>query len=181
MKLSSISCVNSISFKQIILNDEEKRKSDKLLQSLVVSDNKTSQVLKSKLYDLYCPYIEKEIEEKTKFYHFKEDFAQEMFLKFFEALDNIKITTEALVESLNQVKPEMRNDPYRNVSVETKINDKTSIKDVITNNMSPAYLSSKSEEEKLQISTELNDVLASEDFKDVDNYILQQIRNYYYR
>ena len=90
--------------------ESEKQKSDTLLQKLITSSEAEADNIKFQLYELYDKHLQKEVETKTKWYHLKEDFAQEIFLKFFEILENIRnnlIPKEDIISILNNIKPEL--------------------------------------------------------------------------
>ena len=96
------------SFKAIKLSDSERKKSEELMRSLVSSSELESDTIKLQIYELYDKHLQKEADLKLKRYHFKEDFMQEMFLKFFEMLENIRkkiFPIENFIPALNDIKP----------------------------------------------------------------------------
>ena len=139
-------------FKAIQLDQSEQKKSDELLRSLRGISNLKSETIKFQLYELYDKHLQKEVDAKTKGYHIKEDFAQEMFLQFFEALEKIRkriLTINEFIPTLNEIKPS-KND-LKNGIAERNISSSeisSHIENFLTEDNLPQYSSSHSEAEK---------------------------------
>ena len=104
MKISN-STNNLINFGAINLKEKERIKSDELLSQIQSSTNKDR--IKSGLLDIYDKHIQNEAAQKARGIYITDEVLQEMYLKFFEAIENIKdLTTGKLLEILNSTKPE---------------------------------------------------------------------------
>lgn len=94
---------NSINFTSINLDKKEQEKSDLLLADL--RNAKNTDKIKTDLFELYKKHIQKEVSEKTNGIYFEETL-QNMYLKFFEAFENVKVpTTKKLIDILNSITP----------------------------------------------------------------------------
>ena len=165
MKITN-STVDLINFGAINLKDREKAKSDELISQLKTS-TKNKDRIKSGLLDVFDRHIQDEAVQKARGIYLTSDVLQEMYLKFFEAIENIKdLTTGKLIDILNSTKPEQDalKERYRLgvTSLDSPINPDSDLilKNIITDKNLPVYLSSASEEErkvqrqKLQTLTE---------------------------
>lgn len=79
---------NSINFTSIELKPEEKENSDRLIESLRTSKNNDK--IKTDLFDMYDVHIRKEAFQKLKNKRSPRSLIQQMYLNFYEALDNNK-------------------------------------------------------------------------------------------
>lgn len=172
---------NQTSFKAIKLNESEQKKSDNLMFALRGASEEKSDTVKFQLYEIYDKHLQKEVDLKCKGYHLKEDFSQEMFLKFFESLENIRkniMPIEEFIPFLNNIKPS-KNDTMTLVnerSIDQNINDSgLNIKYFLTNDNIPTYLSSKNEEERKIVKDELDKQMIGTDLKDVKKTILKDL------
>ena len=164
MKISN-STNNLINFGAINLKEKERIKSDELLSQIQSSTNKDR--IKSGLLDIYDKHIQNEAAQKARGIYITDEVLQEMYLKFFEAIENIKdLTTGKLLEILNSTKPEQDalKEQYRlgvtSLDSPIKPDSDLILKKIITDKNLPVYLSSASEAErkvqrqKLQTLTE---------------------------
>ena len=164
MKISN-STNNLINFGAINLKEKERIKSDELLSQIQSSTNKDR--IKSGLLDIYDKHIQNEAAQKARGIYTTDEVLQEMYLKFFEAIENIKdLTTGKLLEILNSTKPEQDalKEQYRlgvtSLDSPIKPDSDLILKNIITDKNLPVYLSSASEAErkvqrqKLQTLTE---------------------------
>ena len=162
-------------FKAIQLDQSEQKKSDELLRSLRGISNLKSETIKFQLYELYDKHLQKEVDAKTKGYHIKEDFAQEMFLQFFEALEKIRkriLTINEFIPTLNEIKPS-KND-LKNGIAERNISSSeisSHIENFLTEDNLPQYSSSHSEAEKNFIKKSLEEIIEKSNLKDVEKRI----------
>ena len=182
MLLSNIKTNNQVNFKSIDLIETEKQKSDALLQKLITTPEQEADSVKFQLYELYDKHLQKEIEAKTKWYHLKEDFAQEMFLKFFEVLEDIRkniIPKENIISILNNIKPSQQEEKLgiRVCSIYTDIgNTNDTWKDFFTSEDLPVC-TSETQKEKLTLMTEqFDDLIKNSYLKDIENNILNEKR-----
>ena len=168
-------------FKAIQLDQSEQKKSENLLHSLKGCSDLKSDNIKFQLYELYNKHLQKEIDLKTKSYHTKEDFAQEMFLHFFETLEKIRtsiLPIENFIQILNDKKPS--NNELKSGVVEKSIdinvnNSKLFLKDLLTNDNTPQYKNQKSAEEKIAIEKEFDKLISESTLNDIENKILINI------
>lgn len=144
---------NLLTFRAINLNTQEKEKSDKLISELHAKKNKDK--IKCGLLDIFDRHIQNEAAKKAKGIYFEKDVLQNMYLKFFEAIENIKdLTTENLIKILNTTSPDENElkEQYRfkTLSLNKKVqqDNKLTLEDKITEENLPVYLSTYTEKER---------------------------------
>jgi DNA-binding CsgD family transcriptional regulator len=180
MLIRPLTNYNNLSFKAIKLNDSEQKKSDNLMQSLKVAPEQKSDTIKFQLYELYDKHLQKEVDLKCKSYHIKEDFAQEMFLKFFESLENVRkniLPIEEFIPFMNKVKPS-KNEIKSGIT-ETSIDQNIGstelvLKDRLVDDDLPQYLSKKNEEERKIVQDEFDKVINKSTLKNIESKILKE-------
>lgn len=173
----------SPSFKAIKLNNSEQKKSDNLINDLKVTTEEKSDTIKFQLYELYDKHLQNEVDLKCKAYHIKEDFAQEMFLKFFESLENIRkniMPIEEFIPFLNNIKPtknELKSGIAEMSLDQNLYNTDFNLNSILTKNNLPQYLSNKNDKEKKIIQDEFNSVINECNLKALENKILKDKTN----
>ena len=81
---------NNLYFKAIKLNANQLKESKKLLEDFVACPDSQLERMKLKVFKFFEKDLLNELELKYKKYYIKEDCLQDLFLSFFELLNDLK-------------------------------------------------------------------------------------------
>lgn len=169
-----------ISFNAIELSEQEKNTSNFLLNKINGCSDKDFFVLNKKIYELYKNHLDKEVATKVQGYHLQEDFSQEIYLKFFEMIEEIrkdKTKINSFIDSLNKYNPSktvLKSGVFEK-SIDKKIGDShLFIKDILVEENLPVYASAPSEEEKLIAQGFLKKVVDKTELSQLEEYIINK-------
>ncbi len=180
MNMQVKSNISQIGFKAITLNKEEERRTTVLLNSLGENTGK-DELIKSQLFDVFDKHIQKEAGLKVKSCHSLPDFLQKIYLAFLEKLEagkTEKLTSTALVEYLNIIKPakdEILPDfAFDTKSIHSKISNNMdfTLETLLTEGDLPVYASSANQEERLPYQQHLKNVIETSSLKDKEKEVL---------
>ena len=126
------------SFGIITLNDNERKKSEELLEK--ISKNPEPEKYKAELFELYKPHIENESKKRINpLFDSPEDFKQDLYLRLFDKCttsnkDNIATSTDEILNTLNS-KTNNKDVHIRThkSSLDRLVSEKTKLSDLIPN------------------------------------------------
>lgn len=179
MKISSIKKNElQISHKAIVLNHQEIQETKVLLNKIVHSNEQTSKNIKNRLLNIFHNHVEKEAKIMCKKYHKKDDFKQEMYLKFFELVNDVKeaiLKPENFFLEINKIKiwQNVIKEGITEDSLDRKLpyNNKSLIETITEENL-PIYSKPKSDSEKLKIRKDFIKLVDTVELKEREKFSL---------
>ena len=169
MRISSINNNTQITHKAMVLNNAEFQESKVLLSKLALATEKESMKIKNRLYSILNRHVLKECEEKCQRYQYLNDFIQEMYLKIFEMVEDIRnsklmITAEEFFEKINeiQIRQNVLKAGVRERSLDENFQDQNeSPANFVTNEHLPVYSKPRTDKERAVIRKKLNSLINS--------------------
>ena len=169
MRILSINNNTQITYKAVKLNNAQFQESKMLLSKLALATEKESMKIKNRLYDILNKHVLKECEEKCQRYQHFDDFIQEMYLKIFEMVEDIRnsklmITAEEFFEKINEIKirQNVLKERVRERSLDENFqNQNESPASFVTDEHLPVYSKPRTDEERVIIREKLKNLIYS--------------------